>query len=298
MQLWPGCHGVRLAGSAIDVGDSSGPPLCEATVTVGSVEPRGGDLLWRIDDVVDTGDGPIQVDQELRRGEGGVVSMTSTSGHAVTVDPATNEIAVDGRDDAVRAQLLTSFGLPLILQDAPALMLHASAAVGPDGAVLVCGESGRGKSSALVGLIDAGWRAVSEDLCVVDLRGDEPVVWPGPPWLRRSPDQAGPEGAQARFTTPDKVAWDITAARTTAPTRVAEIVFLDAAGGDDVEQSPLEVIEVIPRLAKHAQWFGHPDDRGKRLFAPAVDVAGHVKARRVRVPISNSWLDMFRDLFV
>ena len=290
--VWSGSHGVRVK-SPLALGRCVGDPLAEASIEVAALPPGAatGQFLWEIRETVPTPDGPVPVDQRLHRHPDGTYALKSTSGHALTVDPGTGRVTVDGRDDGVRSLLVTTFALPLLLSDAPVLVVHASACLGADGALLFCGPSGRGKSSALVGLVDAGWRAVSEDLCVIDLRTTPAMVWPGPPWVRRGHGQAGPRGSAPRFEAPDKVAWDIASAMVDGPVPLAEMVFLDEPGGTDVEQESLDTGEVVRRLARHALWLGHPDERGRRLFGPTVDVANQVRASRLRLPVSDSWLE-------
>jgi hypothetical protein len=238
----------------------------------------------------------VAVDQRLHQHADGAFRLWSNTGHSVTVDPAAARITLDGRDDGVRVQLLATFGLPLLLSEAPVLIVHASACWSAAGAVLICGDSGRGKSSALVGLLGGGWQAVSEDVCVIDLRSDVPMVWPGPPWVRRAHGLAGPPGATVRFETPDKVAWDVAPWQVDGPVPIAELIFLDEAGGDAVSSTTVRGSEAVPLLARHAMWLGAQDDRGRRLFGPAVDVTGKVPCRRVRFPISDSWLDRLLEV--
>ena len=110
-----------------------------------------------------------------------------SAGPAVAFDPSTGEIVTGPGTESLILQLVTSFGLPLVLNAEPALVVHASACVNDGEAVVFCGPSGSGKSSALVRLLDAGWRGLTEDVCCFDMRGRQPMAWPGPPWVRRVP---------------------------------------------------------------------------------------------------------------
>jgi hypothetical protein len=169
--------------------------------------------------------------------------------------------------------------------------LHACAAVPPgmDAAVVVCGPSGVGKSSLTVGLIEAGWRAVSEDICTVDLRGDDPVIWPGPPWVRR--EGAGPAGSTARFTTMDKTAWDIAPWQIDSPVAIASFVFLRPPGSPSVQRDALTQAEALPLLARTILWLGDQQHRASATFGPCVRVAGSAPAMRVRLPRAEGWLE-------
>jgi hypothetical protein len=78
------------------------------------------------------------------------------------------------------SHLVASVAVPLLLAERDELGLHASAVLGPRGAVLFCGPSGRGKSSAALLASAAGATAVlADDAMVITDLGDGPVTWPG-----------------------------------------------------------------------------------------------------------------------
>jgi hypothetical protein len=289
---WPGCYGVRVDAGSLDVGRCRGVPLLHASVSFEPIAaPERDPVLWPIDDTVDTADGPVAVDQRLHGQPAGPYVVTSNGEPLMRVDPAERHIAANCRSDAAALQLLATFGLPLLLHQTPVLLLHASAACLDGGkAVVICARSGVGKSSALVGLINAGWRAVTEDVCAIDLGGPEPMVWPGPPWVRRHHGLPGPDGAASRFDAPDKTAWDTEPWRVSEPVPVGEIVIMDKAGGErSVEElSPPDAVRL---LARHAQWFGDPDGRGRALFDRVADIALRVPARQARLARRDDWVD-------
>lgn len=70
--------------------------------------------------------------------------------------------------------------------------LHAGVVARDGSAIAVSGQSGSGKSTAVLRLLDRGWRLVSDDLLSLDERGN---VVTGPPFIRLVPDRAaGREG--------------------------------------------------------------------------------------------------------
>lgn len=294
---WDGCHGVRLSSTAgLDVGAASGEPLVEAVVERGSAGEPSGTELWRLALDVDGPSGPVRAEQALwRRGDGALL-LHSNQGAALSVDPIERSIVVVGSDDSVRAQLVVTYGLPLLLHEVGALVVHGAACALGDRAVLVCGERGRGKSSLLVGLTDAGWRPISEDLCALDLRNGAPVVWPGPPWVRRVHGETGPAGSTVRFRAHDKTAWDIGPLQTTRAVDLGLVVFLDAPGGAIPRCEAVSRPEVVRRLAADSVWLDDPDRRGSALFEPVSRVSGAVPAVALQAPRRASWLDGLPDL--
>jgi hypothetical protein len=205
------------------------------------------------------------------------------------VDIAAHRLTADAPSEGLALQLVTTYGLPLLLETAPALVLHACAAVPPggDSAVVVCARSGTGKSTLVLALLAAGWRAVSEDVSTLDLRGSHPLVWPGPPWLRRA--GGGPAGSASLYELPDKTAWDISPQLVEHPVRVARIVFMDTAGGDDIQWSPVAGGRAIGALAASSMWLSDPSRRAEATFGASAHIAARVPSLRLRLPVSDDW---------
>jgi hypothetical protein len=260
-------------------------------VVEGPVAAAAGELLWELNADVETPEGVQHVRQRLHRGVDVAYVLQSPNGHALAVDTAARRITVDGRDHAVRLQLVATIGLPLLLLDAEVLIVHASSCYRDGGAVLISGAPGRGKSSSLIALLAAGWQAVSEDMCTVDLRTDPPSVWPGPPWVRRAHGAPGPPGADVRFRTPDKTAWDIAGQQVDRAVPIAQLIFLAEAGGDEVGDERLATADAVAALARDAVWLADPLDRGRRLFGPSIEFTSAVPVRRLRFPVSPAWTD-------
>ena len=207
------------------------------------------------------------------------------------VDVGGRQVTVDAPNEGLALQLVTTYGLPLLLEDAAdVLVLHACAAVPPgsDDAVVICARSGTGKSTLLLGLLDAGWRAVSEDVCSIDLRDDRrPRVWPGPPWLRRA--GRGPVGSVPRYELPDKTAWDISPVLADEPVTVGRVVFLEPAGGDEIVWSFLEPGRALAGLTSSSIRLSDPERRAQLTFGTTALVASRVPAARLRLPVSDDW---------
>lgn len=287
---WPGCHGVRLAGEANGLGTAAGKPLADATLRFDQVDAVGGTELWRQHSEAELDGSVIHVDRVLHRSARGTFILTGNRGPAIQVDQSSATITVDDGDRAAQLQLLVTFALPLILHTTGALVLHASACTRDGHTVVVCGQPGAGKSSLVVGLLDAGWTAVSEDLCAIDLRGDVPVVWPGPPWVRIGLAQPGPVGSQPVFDAVHKTGWDIGLAQTREPTAVTQLVLLEPPGGDAPSFEPVPGPTAIREFAHHAVWLGDAAERGPRLFGPTAELTAKVPTSRLRLPRSDSWL--------
>jgi hypothetical protein len=258
-------------------------------VDEGTVELAKGAELWRLTGEVVLPDGPVRYDQRLTRSADGAYTLRTTDAR-MRVDPSRSLITVDADGESLTRQLVTTYGLPLLLHDVgSALIPHGCAAVPPSGrgAYVVCGESGSGKSSLLIALLDAGWRAVSEDVSVIDLRDDVPTVWPGPPWVRRA--GAGPAGSTPRFRTPDKTAWDLTPWQVDEPVAVDRIVFMERSGGDGEIWEAVGGAEAIRRLSVSTVWLLEQASRAAATFDASARLAARGTAARLRLPTSHRW---------
>jgi hypothetical protein len=257
-------------------------------VVRGSVPRTGGDRIWRLAGEVSLPDGPRAYDQELVR-TGDSTFELRTEHSALGVDAAAGVLIVDAPTESLVSQLVATYGLPLLLEDAPAVVLHACAAVPPDrdSAVVVCARSGTGKSTLIRGFLEAGWRAVTEDVCAIDLRSTRPVVWPGPPWLRRAGE--GPRGSSHLYDLPDKSVWDISSSLTDLPMPVGHLVFLEPAGGHAVEWHPISGGSAMADLAAATIRLSNPTRRAELMFGATARVARSAPSARLRLPVSADW---------
>lgn len=296
MTGWFGCLGVRLGGLGPTdlplLGSASGTPLVDATVRRGAVADPVGDLLWEVEGPVAlAGGGQVDAYQALwRRPDGVRVLVAGPDRDAVLAVAGRSIVLATGLDDPAATQYLVAYALPLVLGDAGVLVLHGAAAALDGRALVVCGPSGRGKSSIVVGLVDAGWRAVTEDLCALDLRSSVPAVWPGPPWVRRRPDEPGPAGATVAFETADKVAWALGARQARSPATLAALARLEEPGGAGPEVHPVDTPAGLGLVGANALWFDDLERRAATQFGPAARVARAVPVWSVRFPRAAGWL--------
>ncbi len=293
---WPGCHGVRLQGETSGFASTTGEPLAQATIRFDKVGAARGTELWSQHSEAVVAGRVIAVDRTLYNTAPGTFVLGANRGPAVEVDQGAATVTIDEGDRAAQLQLAVTFGLPLMLHTTGALVFHAAACSRGDQTVVVCGAPGAGKSSLLVGLVDAGWRAVSEDICAVDFRTGTPMLWPGPPWVRLSVGQQGPMGSEAIFDAAHKTGWDIAAVQTLEPVPVTQVVLLESPGGDAASLERLPAPSAIRELARHAVWLEDQADRGTRLFGPTAELVGKVPTFRLQLPRRDSWLAEVPDL--
>lgn len=152
--------GPRCAGAAVVRVTSSAPAVDALLSECLALLPRArsSETAECVVSVTDPGDGgPF----EIRDDSGVIASAVSEHDAAEAVLAACNRIATTAPVDAVR--------------------IHGGAAAAGDRAVVVCGESGAGKSSLTAALARSGWRYLTDEVAVVDAATR--TVTPYPKWI-------------------------------------------------------------------------------------------------------------------
>ena len=94
-------------------------------------------------------------------------------------------------EDEMLAFAFLDFVLAAILRQRGLLVLHANAALTPNGAVAISGESGAGKSTLLTALLQQGCAMISDDITVLHLgAGGQIETLPGIPQMHITEDTA------------------------------------------------------------------------------------------------------------
>lgn len=87
----------------------------------------------------------------------------------------TYELKKDGNTALLESYLL-GWGLAILFYQRKELVFHCSCIAGSKGAVLICGDSGTGKSTTTAGLLQNGFQLMSDDMTVVSLRANGQVI--------------------------------------------------------------------------------------------------------------------------
>jgi hypothetical protein len=226
----------------------------------------------------------------IGRSRGRLVSWHADGG-SFLVDGTTGRIAYRPEDATAEGgptrweDRLGSTALPLLAGERGGLPLHASA-VGIEGrAVLICGVTGRGKSTLAATLVARGHEAIAEDGVVVGFNDDEPFVWPGLGGALITAEAAnaiGVAGSGPGRTDPRDRLFVEMPRRVTGPMPAAGVAILMERAGDRVEL-------VRPHAAKaHRELLAHVlyTRRGAVTFASAARLVERVPITLLTVPDS------------
>jgi len=208
------------------------------------------------------------------------------------IDFAAKEISVRATGPYSRESirhLLDDQILPRILAHEGNLVLHAAGVAAADGAVLIVGPSGSGKSSLAVSLHNAGIRLLGDDAIVVSGSGENVAARAVYRSLRLFPDsiaalvQVPAEFTPvAAYTTKRNVAYaDDHSLPEALPIRAA--FLLEARRGEkDVEVEPLASSEACIAYVEHSFWMDPTDlAQTKERILQASALAGAVPAYRL-----------------
>lgn len=97
-------------------------------------------------------------------------------------------------EDDVLAWHLFGFVSAIQLEVMGLRVLHGASLVSDQGAVILCGPSGMGKSSLALALIRRGWKLLGDDHAVLEPTTQGLVVRPAIPWMKATPETAAAFG--------------------------------------------------------------------------------------------------------
>jgi hypothetical protein len=114
----------------------------------------------------------------------GVATFAVLEGNKIIVDPLPEV------DDGLLNTFIVGPVLAVLLRQRGLLVLHASSAVVDGVAIAFLGNSGAGKSTMAQAFHTHGYPVMTDDVMVVQLGGDGPMVLPGYPLIKLWPESA------------------------------------------------------------------------------------------------------------
>lgn len=186
--------------------------------------------------------------QEVCLTWGSIANLLVRDGKDIIIDPQ------PGVDERSLRLFALGAGLGVLLHQRRKLLLHASA-VAIDGRVAVfTGNSGWGKSTTAAALHARGHRMMADDLVVIEMQNDQPVVIPGFPQLKLWPESVEALGADPNELPQVRREVDKRAQATRdqfveSPLPLGAIYILD--GGDELRIDPLPPKEALMALIRN-----------------------------------------------
>ncbi|MBI4869773.1 MAG: hypothetical protein HY816_22770 [Candidatus Wallbacteria bacterium] len=248
------------------------------------VEVTLGVVPERLDSPVDWGRSwQVEPDRYLMRPHWGAGHFLLQRGESITVQ------AKDGADEELlRFQFLGTV-LAALLRQRGLLVMHGMSVETPDGAVTVAGDSGAGKSTALLTLLARGCRMLSDDLSALRLEsGGEVSVLPGVPRIHLPRDSADKlnrrvEGLPTHPVRPFKSVLPASHAAAREPALLRKIYVLEPWDGDELRVTALQGGSKLLALKSHCSKPANMLD-ASGLFGALSDLASRVPVYRVQRP--------------
>ncbi|NOX60444.1 MAG: hypothetical protein GXP42_00615 [Chloroflexi bacterium] len=209
-----------------------------------------------------------------------------------------------GRDDVVRAFLLSSCMSALIMQRGLP-PLHGNALVGEQGAMLLSGNAGAGKSTLALALHLRGFRSLADDLSAIRMESDGACrVLPGYPSIKVWADacqRLGVNTSELKQIRPElhKYHYPIPPnAFCTRPTRLHAIYFLTAKPIERPKLKPLEGAAKLREIQSHLFKFRFAEAQRvwPWLFGAMIAIASQARVCIIERPKSGCSLDELADL--
>jgi hypothetical protein len=219
----------------------------------------------------------------VARTPGALLTWCEVTGSA-RIDAGAGHISVSprGDPDSWEDRLLSTV-IPLLLAERGELLLHACAVQAQEGAVVVCGPSGRGKSTLAAVLGACGLPILAEDEVALSLKDAHVLAWPGPAGVRLDRQAACMLGALGPVTVRGKqLHFPSSAPSPAGPVPVAAIIALEPRGGTDLAIRPLDgpggLAEIFLSVARLELTTWAPAFRG------AAEVVRRVPCHAARLP--------------
>jgi hypothetical protein len=257
---------LRPAGvgrGTIEVRRSTAPLGVPEGRDLGRIEHSDGSALFTVTEAEDgivvwcAVNGTFRVQPEL-----GLITADSQVGSTLWQDRLTNAI------------------VPLLLSARGDLMLHAAALADSGRAYLLCGVSGRGKSTLADSLARQGAEVVGEDSVALTFENGRVSAWPGPVGVRLRAAEGEPEKElhvhPGSGTDP-------------TPVEVGGVALVAPRGGDGPEIRRLSLEEALAPAFSHTI-LGHPELR-QAAFSKVSRLLARTPAYSVRVPDDLGLLD-------
>jgi hypothetical protein len=180
--------------------------------------------------------------------EGETVSYWFEDAGVLRVSGEEPVIEVDEQGSAHRmVRYLMATGLSCLLSRMGRLVLHGGSVAGERGAMAVCGPSGRGKTTSVLGLAVHGWPVLHDDLTVLTPTW---MVHPGPSRALALADAAAALGCTGAADPDGHVVVDVDGAPASS---LQAVLLLEKRGADRLERLPSPAAAV--RIGQETGWW-------------------------------------------
>jgi hypothetical protein len=226
------------------------PELIASNHQKADVEVELGSVPKQLTDIIASDEIWQQNADQLRLEIENVATFLIEQGRKVTISPKRNVT-----DNDIRLFLLGS-ALGIIQHQRGRLTLHASALTNGKDTILICGNSGAGKSTTANMLIKNGFKLLSDDLAVIDFKNDQPWLMPAYPQSKLWQDATDKlsietQGLKRVLSNLDKFAYPLHQHFSNTPTKVTHVLILGKADITEPKLVKLPTVSKIDLMKRH-----------------------------------------------
>lgn len=158
-------------------------------------------------------------------------------------------------ENYIRTYLL-GYGLSMLFLQQRKLMMHCSVVRKDDKAIILCGESGCGKSTITGKFLEKGFEFMADDTALIDVKDDKTIVYPAFPYQKLCRDAALDAGRDLEKLIyidedKDKFLVPYTGKFTVLPAAVSAMIILDWDSDNEICCEELKSLHKIVAVGEN-----------------------------------------------
>lgn len=285
-------YGCNLASDIALSRLSPGTDPALDTITVARVEvlPQAPQDAKRHGAFLRAGPNYLELDIE------GIVHFVALNGDRLLYRPYA------GADPMSVQLFLTGSGLGAVLMQRKLLVMHGNAVQMAGACVMCVGPSGAGKSTTAAGLMQRGYRVLSDDVCAINGAGQ---IVPGMPHIKLWQDAAdalslSTQGLEPLGLDAQKFGLPLGAAFCADPLPVTRVYLLDPHASADVRLERVQAAEKFRLLRDNTYRFPFVAAMGLSAvhFRQLTELSESVSVTRIHRPQDGFHLDAVLDALI
>lgn len=209
----------------------------------------------------------------------------------------------EGYTTAIVSGWLLGFAMTMALLQKRVLAIHCSAVTADDGAFIISGEPGAGKSSLTRKLLERDYKIMADDVAAVKIKDDHAVVYPAFPFQKLCRNEVESRNFDMNELIyigedKDKFLVPVKDKFVAQPQKLKFMLFLRKGDVDEVIVKKLSGLEQLMAIRQNVflhklsgEWENFPE-----VLNLALAIAGHCPVYMIIRPVEGNSQDIMADL--